>query len=76
MRMIYADVLQEHFEKVKEESKGILNIAQIIGVQAVIDSQPTIDVERMLLCNCNGCKNDNTNECMHCMRAYTDCYEE
>lgn len=25
--------------------------------------------------NCKGCKNDNTEECLHCMRAYSDCYE-
>ena len=25
--------------------------------------------------NCSGCKNDGTSECMHCMRAYSDCYE-
>lgn len=25
--------------------------------------------------NCDGCKNNDTDECMHCMRAYSDCYE-
>ncbi|MDE6619704.1 MAG: hypothetical protein K2K74_04275 [Lachnospiraceae bacterium] len=25
--------------------------------------------------NCDGCKNNNSDECMHCMRAYSDCYE-
>ena len=28
-----------------------------------------------LVCNCTGCIHDGTDECMHCMRAYTDCYE-
>lgn len=28
-----------------------------------------------LASNCDGCINNNTDECMHCMRAYTDCYE-
>lgn len=37
---------------------------------------PTVDVEKMIVCNCGGCKNNNTDECMHCMRAYTDCYEK
>ena len=34
-----------------------------------------VDVEKVLRGNCDGCKNSNTDECMHCMRAYTDCYE-
>lgn len=25
--------------------------------------------------NCGGCKNDNTDECFRCARAYSDCYE-
>ena len=33
------------------------------------------DAVEMIVCNCDGCKNDNTDECMHCMRAYSDCYE-
>ncbi len=33
------------------------------------------EIEHAIVTNCDGCKNDNTNECMHCMRAYTDCYE-
>ncbi len=28
-----------------------------------------------LLCNCSGCQSEGTDECMHCMRAYTDCYK-
>lgn len=49
MRLIDADTLQEHFEKVKKESERIIDIAQIIGVQAVIDSQPTAyDVDKVV----------------------------
>lgn len=33
------------------------------------------DVGKAILCDCDGCKNNDTDECMHCMRAYTDCYE-
>lgn len=36
---------------------------------------PIVDVEKMIVCNCKGCVNDNTDECIHCMRAYTDCYK-
>ena len=32
-------------------------------------------VGKTILCDCDGCKNNDTDECMHCMRAYTDCYE-
>lgn len=35
---------------------------------------PTVDAEKMLVCNCDGCRSNNTDECMHCMRAYSDCY--
>lgn len=49
MRLIDADVLQEHFEKVKKESERLVDVAQIIGVQAVIDSQPTAyDVDKVV----------------------------
>ena len=75
MRLIDADALQECCEKVKNEVTKPADIAQIIGVQAVIDGQPTIDVEKLLVCNCKGCKNNNTGDCMHCMRAYSDCYK-
>lgn len=46
-RLIDADVLQEHFEKVKKESASLVNLAHIIGFQSVIDSQPTAyDVDK------------------------------
>ncbi len=41
MRLIDADALQEHFEKVKKESESLIDVTQMIGVQDVIDSQPT-----------------------------------
>lgn len=41
MRLIDADKLIEQFEKVKNESTCLADIAQIIGVQCVIDEQPT-----------------------------------
>lgn len=41
MRLIDADMLIEQFEKVKNESTCLADIAQIIGVQCVIDEQPT-----------------------------------
>lgn len=49
MRLIDADALQERFEKVKKESERLVDVAQIIGVQAVIDSQPTAyDVDKVM----------------------------
>ena len=48
-RLIDADVLQAHFEKVKAESSRLIDVATIIGVQSVIDSQPTAyDVEKVM----------------------------
>lgn len=41
MRLIDADVLIEHFEKIKKESSSLVDIAHIIGFQSVIDAQPT-----------------------------------
>lgn len=29
---------------------------------------------KMYTCNCTGCRHDGSDECMHCMRAYSDCY--
>ncbi len=36
----------------------------------------TDDIEKIFTCNCDGCENTDTDECIHCMRAYSDCYEE
>ena len=41
MRLIDADVLIEHFEKIKKESASLVDMAHIIGFQSVIDAQPT-----------------------------------
>ena len=40
-RLIDADMMIEQLEKVKNESTCLADIAQIIGVQCVIDEQPT-----------------------------------
>lgn len=42
MRLIDADVLIEHFEKLKKESTSLVDMAHIIGFQSVIDAQPTV----------------------------------
>lgn len=41
MRLIDADVLIGHFEKLKKESASLVDMAHIIGFQSVIDEQPT-----------------------------------
>ena len=41
MRLVDADVLIEHFEKLKKESTSLVDMAHIIGFQSVIDAQPT-----------------------------------
>jgi hypothetical protein len=41
MRLIDADKLIEHLEKVKKESSSLVDMAHIIGFQSVIDAQPT-----------------------------------
>lgn len=40
--LIDADILDKQFEEVKEKCEKLGDVAQIIGVQAVIDAQPTI----------------------------------
>lgn len=40
-RLIDADVLIGHFEKLKKESASLVDMAHIIGFQSVIDAQPT-----------------------------------
>ena len=42
MRLIDADVLIGHFEKLKKESASLVDMAHIIGFQSVIDAQPTV----------------------------------
>lgn len=40
-RLIDADKLIDHIEKVKNESASLVDMAHIIGFQSVIDAQPT-----------------------------------
>lgn len=40
-RLIDADKLIEHLEKVKNESASLVDMAHIIGFQSIIDAQPT-----------------------------------
>ena len=49
MRLIDADKIQEHLEKVKKESASLVDISHIIGFQSVVDAQPTaFDVEKVV----------------------------
>lgn len=41
MRLIDADKVIEHLEKVKKESASLVDMAHILGFQSVIDAQPT-----------------------------------
>ncbi len=41
MRLIDADALIEHYEKVKKESASLVDMAYILRFQSVIDIQPT-----------------------------------
>lgn len=41
MRPIDADKVIDHLEKVKKESRSLVDVAHIIGFQSVIDAQPT-----------------------------------
>ena len=48
MRLIDADKIQEHLEKVKKESASLVDISHIIGFQSVVDAQPTaFDVDKV-----------------------------
>ena len=40
-RLIDADKVVEHLEKVKKESASLVDMAYILGFQSVIDIQPT-----------------------------------
>ena len=49
MRLIDADKIQEHLEKVKKESASLVDISHIIGFQSVVDAQPTaFDVDKVV----------------------------
>ena len=48
MRLVDADKIQEHLEKVKKESASLVDISHIIGFQSVVDAQPTaFDVDKV-----------------------------
>ena len=48
MRLIDADKIQEHLEKVKKESASLVDLSHIIGFQSVVDAQPTaFDVDKV-----------------------------
>ena len=65
-RLIDADVLQEHFEKVKKESASLVDLAHIIGFQSVIDAQPTAyDVDKVVEEIENINTTWNCRECIH-----------
>ena len=66
MRLIDADVLIGHFEKLKKESASLVDMAHIIGFQSVIDAQPTAyDLDKVVeqLENINTAW--NCQECVH-----------
>ena len=49
MRLIDADKLQEHLEKVKKESANLVDMSHIIGFQSVVVAQPTaFDFEKVI----------------------------
>jgi hypothetical protein len=49
MRPIDADKVIDHLEKVKKESRSLVDVAHIIGFQSVIDAQPTAyDVDKVV----------------------------
>ena len=49
MRLIDADKIHEHLEKVKKESATLVDLSHIIGFQSVVDAQPTaFDVEKVV----------------------------
>lgn len=70
MRLIDADELMCKFLKEPLKTRKYGRAIEIIR------TQPTAcDVEKALVCNCTGCIHDESIHCMHCMRAYSDCYE-
>lgn len=44
------------------------------GVSDVAKMEVIRSIQEVKFAECAGCKNDGV-ECMHCMRAYSDCYE-
>lgn len=60
-----------HFYKgqMVEDFEWVLSLLKSEGTPAVYNTG------KMYTCNCTGCRHDGSDECMHCMRAYSDCYE-
>ena len=45
------------------------------AAKSLIDMQPSIEPAQLILNNCQRCAHDTPGvECLHCMRAYSDCY--
>lgn len=86
MRLIDADYLKSTLHNGGGESVDI-NISKRMPLGKVVDT--VIQAYRKCLFaelekaptvyeithNCTGCKHDESDECYHCMRAYSDCYE-
>lgn len=90
MRLIDADAFKDILHSGSGESV-VINISKNMDLGEIVDTviqayrkclfaelekMPTAyDTLRKEICDrCDGCKNDGV-ECMHCMRAYSDCYE-
>ena len=79
MRLIDADKLIEHFEKVKKESASLVDMAHILGFQRVIDAQPTAYdpdkvVEQLKKCAKGNCvRNSDSGRCPYIGNSEIDC---
>lgn len=50
-------------------------VERVNAMIKLIDMQPSVEPAQMILNNCQGCAHDTPGvECLHCMRAYSDCY--
>lgn len=59
-----------------KESKSDVTIREVIErLTTEYDDLVEQGALLKLTCKCTGCIYDKTVECMHCMRAYSDCYE-
>ena len=86
MRLIDVDYLKNTLNSGGGESVDI-NISKRMPLGEIVDTviqayrkcllaelekTPTVyEITR----KCTGCKHDESDKCMHCMRAYSDCYE-
>lgn len=60
---------EEAIEIIKGTYKGIHATEQFVAFGMACDA-----LRKETRDKCDGCKNGGI-ECMHCMRAYSDCYE-